>query len=349
MKKAIIATWLFKTDLSNLNAGEGSTNLKEIKTYKNGLPYISGQSVRHALRKAIQRENPDAYKCTVEYPCGDIKDCWLCDVFGYMLPSKGIKRWSPLKVSPALGQIKTSITTDLILRLVNEIECPKCHKNIYPLTKSDKDEEKKEKKYAVGQTMTCPECKEKFNAPYDIRQALAYKQLISNLYRVSISIDVNALGVEEVPETKGEGKESKIVGIKYNKKYDENKEKAERKKRVEAVLNAISNISDFASLSREMTNTNPDVILLSYQNNYNNRLASSLEMDETGNINEERFKAIIEDCLSIEGAKLFAGFIPGTFNNQNEIENILKKNPQITFSQNPREVVQSLIKEIKGE
>ncbi len=60
-EKCVIATWLFKTDLSNMNAGEGSTNLKELKTYNNGLPYISGQSVRHALRKAIQRENPGAF------------------------------------------------------------------------------------------------------------------------------------------------------------------------------------------------------------------------------------------------------------------------------------------------
>ncbi len=354
MKKAIIATWLFKTDLSNLNAGEGSTNLKEIKTYKSGLPYISGQSVRHALRKAIQRENPDVYKCTVEYPCGDIKNCWLCDIFGYMLP-KGSKRWSPVKVSPALGQLKTSITTDLILRLVNDIECPKCHKKINPFSaRAGKDGDtdvKKEKKIDVGKELTCPSCDQKFSAPYDIRQALAYKQLISNLYRVSISIDIKALGVEEVPDTVGDGKSSKIRGIRYNIKYENHndKEESERMKRVKAVLKAISNISDFASISREMTNTNPDVILLSYQDNYNNRLASALEMDEAGNINKERFKAIIEDCLSIKGAKVYAGFIPGTFTNQDDIENILKNIPNIKFSQNPREIINTLTNELLGE
>ena len=38
--KSILVSWLFETDLTNMNAGEGSSNLKEIKTYNNGLPYI---------------------------------------------------------------------------------------------------------------------------------------------------------------------------------------------------------------------------------------------------------------------------------------------------------------------
>ena len=66
-EKCVITTWLFKTDLSNMNAGEGSTNLKELKTYDNGLPYISGQSVRHALRKAIKRENPQALNVLLSF------------------------------------------------------------------------------------------------------------------------------------------------------------------------------------------------------------------------------------------------------------------------------------------
>ena len=191
MKKCIVVTLLFKSDISNLNAGEGGTNLKELKTYNNGLPYASGQSVRHAIRKAIQREHPDGYKCTTEYPCGNIKDCWLCDIFGYLQP-KGTKRWSPLKVSPALGQIRNSITTDLILRLVHDIECPRCSKKINPFSARGKkeDAEEKEKDIKKGATLKCPECKKDFNAPYDIRQPLAYKQLTNNIYRIGLSIDI---------------------------------------------------------------------------------------------------------------------------------------------------------------
>ena len=365
MKKAIIATWLFKTSLSNLNAGEGSTNLKEIKTYGNGLPYISGQSVRHAIRKAIQRENPDVFKCTVEYPCGDITNCWLCDIFGYMQP-KGTKRWSPLKVTPALGQIKHKITTDLILRLVNDIECPYCHKKINPFSarksKNDKSDDTQEtvetirtKEIKVGQKLYCPECKKEFEAPYDIRQALAYKQLIENTYRVSVSIDINALGVEEAPQIKGFGKDSKIVGISYLKKYTNETFDGERKKRVKAIINAIANISDFASISREMTNTTPDVLLISYQDNYNNRLSSALELDEVGKIDKERFKSILEDTLKVKDAKLYVGAIPNTFKNQTEMQSVIDElsnansnKEKIHKANTPREAIQELIKELDG-
>ena len=115
--KSLEISWIFETDLSNMNAGEGSSNLKEIKSYNNGLPYISGQSMRHALRESMKRENKDDFKCTPEYPCGDIKQCWTCDLFGYLLPGEGSKRWSPIKASPALGQIREPITTDLIFRI----------------------------------------------------------------------------------------------------------------------------------------------------------------------------------------------------------------------------------------
>ena len=132
--KSLEISWIFETDLTNMNAGEGSSNLKEIKTYNNGLPYISGQSMRHALREAMKRENKDAFKCTPEYPCGDIKNCWTCDLFGYLLPGDGAKRWSPIKAAPALGQIREPITTDLIFRMVEDIKCPNCGESIYPST-----------------------------------------------------------------------------------------------------------------------------------------------------------------------------------------------------------------------
>ncbi len=321
--KAVVATWLFKTDLSNMNAGEGSTNLKELKTYKNGLPYISGQSVRHALRAAIQRENPNGIKCTTEFPCGNIKDCWLCDMFGYLLPGEGAKRWSPIKASPAMGQIRNSITTDMILRLVNDIECPKCHKKMNPLF----GRETGKKEIEQGKTeLTCPKCGEKFKAPYDIRQAIAYKQLTDNVYRVSVAIDINALGTEETPKIESQGGSTKINGINYKNHYSDNPDESdkERKKRVTAILNAIANMSDFASQSRELTNASPDVILISVQKQYNHRLSSALILDEEGNVNCDAIKAIIKDTLEIPNTKIYAGIIPGIIKNQPKLMEIFQ-------------------------
>jgi len=350
--KCIVATWLFKTDLSNLNAGEGTTNLKEIKTYNNGLPYISGQSVRHALRKAIQREKPDALKCTPEFPCGNIKECWLCDMFGYLLPGEGEKRWSPIKASPAMGQIRKSATTDMILRLVNDIKCPNCKEKINPLwARGDDEGEIKEKTIKEGAKLKCPKCNKEFKAPYNIRQAIAYKQLIDNIYRTSVSLDINALGVHEIPKIDGEGKDANIVGIEYENKYegDENT----RKERILAFLDAISNISDFASQSREMTNATPDVILLSVQSQYNHRLSSALRMDEKGNINPENLKAILKDVLVIPETKVFAGMVTGIVTNESKIKEIFEdkdiKAKGLEFKSTPREAVDAAKNWLNGK
>ena len=348
-EKCVIATWLFKTDLSNMNAGEGSTNLKELKTYNNGLPYISGQSVRHALRKSIQREYPEAFKCTPEFPCGQIDECWLCDMFGYLLPKEGAKRWSPIKASPAMGQIRSTITTDLIFRMVQDIECPKCNEKIYPLAARGKSKEGsvKDKNIKQGGKLTCPKCKEDFEAPYDIRQALAYKQLTDNIYRANISLDIGALGVDEIPKIVGEGIDAKMDGTDYKTSYDDD----ERKKRTISVLNAISNISDFANQSREMTNTSPDVVLISVQNQYNHKLSSALRMDENGNIDKKTFEDVLNDCLTLPDTKIFAGMISGIINNEPDIKGVLEdlKGDNLEISGTPRQAIDAAIKHLNGD
>lgn len=340
--KCVTVSWLFRSDLSNLNAGEGGSNLSEIKTYRNGLPYISGQSVRHALRKAIQREHPRAYRCTVEAPCGNIKDCWLCDIFGYLLPGEGAKRWSPIKVSPALGQIRNSITTDMILRLVQDIECPHCHEKINPYWGRGEGE----KEVKAGTSLQCPKCKGKFEAPYAVRQALAYKQLVENIYRVSIAIDVNALGIEEVPIIKSSGKTYTMDGIKYNDRYGDASSE-ERLERVSSILTGIANLSDFANQSRTLTSASPDVILISLQKQYNQRLSSALRMNEEGIINPEFLDGVIKDCLLVPGTEIYAAFLPGIISNEDDIRGILKKNPaKVHISDSPRAAIQEAIKKL---
>ena len=347
-EKCVITTWLFKTDLSNMNAGEGSTNLKELKTYNNGLPYISGQSVRHALRKSIQRENPQAFRCTPEFPCGKIDECWLCDMFGYLLPKEGAKRWSPIKASPALGQIRSSVTTDLIFRMVQDIECPKCHENIYPLAARGKGEDgsSKDKNIRQDSELTCPKCNEKFKAPYDIRQALAYKQLTDNIYRANISLDIAALGVDEIPKIVGEGANAEMEGMDYKKKYNDE----ERLKRVTSVLNAIANISDFANQSREMTNASPDMVLISIQDQYNHKLSSALRMDEEGNIDKNAFKDILQDCLAVPNTKIFGTARQSCKISEADIRKVLEDLNEngLQICGTPRQAMDTAIKQLNG-
>jgi len=169
--KCVTLTWLSKVDLSNINSGEGGGgNVVELKTYRAGKrPYASGQSVRHALREAIERSNPGCFTSTPEAPSCDIAKDWLCDLFGYLNPRKGEgsdRRWSPIKCTPALGQLDSEIVTDLILRM------------------SDIDKE--------GKTTR--------------DQRLAYVQLTENIFRVGMVLDVQALGRKLVVEgTKEKG------------------------------------------------------------------------------------------------------------------------------------------------
>ena len=305
--KSLEISWIFETDLTNMNAGEGSSNLKEIKSYNNGLPYISGQSMRHALRQAMKREHKDNFKCTPEYPCGDIKNCWTCDLFGYLLPGEGAKRWSPIKASPALGQIRYPITTDLIFRMVEDIKCPNCGERIYPLAAREEGSKEIEK----GTNLKCPKCNEKFEAPYDIRQAIAYKQLIKNIYKSNLSVDLVNIGLEEVPKVEDD-KLNGVEKIKYIKEED-------KLQRISAILDGVYNLSDFANQSREMVNASPDFVVIGLQKQYNHRLASTLKLDEKGNINIEQFKSVINDALSMEGTKIFVGLIKGVIKNEDDL------------------------------
>ena len=183
--KCVTITWLSKVDLSNINSGEGGGgNIVELKTYSHGKrPYASGQSVRHALREAIERGNPGCFKSTPEAPTGSIGDDWLCDLFGYLNPRKGEgadRRWSPIKCTPALGQIDSEIVTDLLLRM-SDLE---------------KDDGKTSKD-----------------------QRLAYVQLTDNIFRTGLVIDVHAVGRTLIVE--GNKEKKQITRREYVSLIDE--------------------------------------------------------------------------------------------------------------------------------
>ncbi|WP_298523157.1 hypothetical protein [uncultured Methanobrevibacter sp.] len=339
--KSIEVSWIFETDLTNMNAGEGSTNLKEIKSYNNGLPYISGQSMRHALRSSIKREYKDEFKCTPEFPCGDIENCWTCDLFGYLLPSSGDKRWSPIKASPALGQIRYPITNDLIFRMVEDIKCPNCNKKFYPL----EGRENKSVKIKKDETdLTCPHCGKKSKAPYDIRQAIAYKQLIKNIYKSNISIDLDNIGLEEVPKISN----GKLAGVENIASIATE----EKIKRIIAILNGIYNLSDFANQSREMVNASPDLVIIGLQKYYNHRLASTLKLDEDGNINTEQFNSVVNDALNLEGTKIYVGYIKGVIKNEKDFIDSLKNlnnHDEFILCEGPRKAFDSAIASLTGD
>lgn len=111
--KGLNVVWLSKTDLTNLNAGEGESNFIDVKKFKKDdveYPYVSGQAMRFYLREAIRRNlSGKEYMCVPDdkgETCGDITKCIMCDLFGFMKTEKGrgaTMRVSPVKVSPAIG------------------------------------------------------------------------------------------------------------------------------------------------------------------------------------------------------------------------------------------------------
>ena len=288
--KGITIVWLSKTDLSNLNAGEGGGgNVTELKTYDNGRkPYASGQSVRHAIRQAVERNNPGVFRCTPESPCGKVEQCWLCDMFGYLNPQPGKgsdRRWSPIKVTPALGQIASEIVTDMLIRMSDK---PKSDKG-----ESDEEEEQKARD-----------------------QRIAYVQIMSNVYRIGLSLDVANLG--KVVKAQFEGKEFKS----WEEVADIGPE--ERRKRSVALLHAIGGISDFAKQARNAASLSPDVFIAGMHSRYSHRALRALGLDDEGNINSEELRVILQD-LQDDGARLFFGFTPQVVTNGDELISTIRE------------------------
>ena len=281
--KGVAIVWLSKTDLSNLNAGEGGGgNVTELKTYDNGRkPYASGQSVRHALREAIHRNNPGAFLCVPETPCTDVAECWLCDLFGFLNPKSGEgfdRRWSPIKVTPALGQIASDVVTDLLIRM------------------SDKEKEG---------TQTSD-------------QRIAYVQIMANVYRIGLSLDVANIGKVITPQYEGKGKNAEFKGWETTVEIDQEK----KIERTLAVLEAIGGIADFAKQARNAASLAPDVFIASTHSRYSHRTLRALELDDDGNVNVDALKVVFQD-LRDDGAELFCGFTPGVVENDEALTQLL--------------------------
>ena len=265
--KALTLIWLTRADLSNLNSGQGSGNLTELKTYANGTkPYVSGQATRTALFDTIARSHDDKFKCTSERPCTDVENCWSCDLRGFLATKEGEggeRRWSPLKVTPGLGQIPGEIVTDLLTRT----------------SVIAKDE----------------------RASKDLR--LANVQMTDNLYRFAMVIDVENIGLVKEPVLEGSGKDQRVAGWKVVIDVGEQ----ERKIRVAALLDGVFNLSGFAKQARAAASLAPELLLAIAQNTYNQRGLKALEVDDRGSVKTEMFAHALKENTDLGNTILFGG------------------------------------------
>jgi len=324
--KAISMVWLSKTNLTNLNSGEGGSNLVDIKKYRwkgRDYPYVSGQAMRFYLKEAIRREVNPEEACIADErgeTCGQIEKCVLCDLFGFMttLPDKGaLVRLSPVKMSPAIGLIPLDETmvTDFLTR--------------------------RHRGAAQAQAG-------------ELRGDIVNVELAINIYKAGLCLDLLRVGSDERPKEIGriegarkkrrgsEEVEAKILqSVELVRLVDE----SERARRVKLLLDAVKDFSDYSKQARLLTDFTPDFILIALQRNYSHRLQKAIELRDDGSItlHTERLDQILREvegeCVRVDGkAAVYAGMIRGLLENEDEVEEILKSRGIEIVS--PREAIE---------
>ena len=317
--KAIQMVWLSRTGLTNLNSGEGGSNLVDIKKYRhNGreYPYVSGQAMRFYLKEAIRRHLSPNEACVADdqgETCGRIAECVLCDLFGFMttLPDVGaLTRVSPVKVSPAMGQIALhdSLVSDFLTRR---------HRGT-------------------------PEVGEG-----ELRGDIVNVELSTNIYKAGLCVDVQRVGFEEerVQIAERAGKKPKPI---FSVELKEHAPSDERARRIKLLLDAVKDFSDYSKQARLLTDFTPDLILIALQGNYSHRLQKALEVELTDggvHLNTGCLKQVLQEVweeLAEDGGRpaIWAGILDGVVANIDEIRRILEEArvPILT----PREAINTL-------
>jgi CRISPR-associated protein Cst2 len=277
---SLAAATLTHVDLGNHNAGEGGSQLSNLKRVGNR-PYISGQAFRHAVKDALQAETSEGVDCTPQYACGDISTCKLCDLFGYMntdlQPDEGDplpKRTSPLRVTPLVGQYDTSTTTDMILQ------------------------------YAVGGDVKKGDDEEDDE---QLENRIGYREMTENVFKGGWAIDVAAVGrreTEDIDRSQGHGH-------RYSRELIDEIDAEEREKRVNELLNALLNTTQLAGQARHMADFMPDFVVGAALPVYNQRILNAIHVDsETRKVDVDALESVLTD-LDNQGASVW---MAGTHN-----------------------------------
>lgn len=283
--KAISAATLTHVDLGNHNAGEGGSQLSDLKRIGNR-PYISGQAYRHAIKDALSAETSEGVDCTPQYACGEISSCKLCDLFGYMntdlQPDDGDplpKRTSPLRVTPLVGQYDASTTTDMILQ------------------------------YAVGGDIKKADDEDEGEEADDeqVENRIGYREMTENVFKGAWAIDVAAVGQREVEEIDTD----RDHGHRYSRDLEDEVPEEQRIARVQELLTALLNTSQLAGQARHMADFMPDLVVSAALPVYNQRVLNALHVNpETRELNVAAFESVLAD-LENQGATVW---MAGTHN-----------------------------------
>lgn len=266
---ALGMAYLTHAQLGNHNAGEGSKQLSDLKMYGNR-PYISGQAYRHAIRERVQDLADDGVECTPQDACGDLENCVLCDIFGYMNTDleepTPEKRVSPLRVTPLVGQYDAEVTTDMILQYA-------------PGGSRKKDDDANE------------------NAE---ENKIGYRELTDNVYKGAWMLDRDSVGQRE-----REGfNDDEAAGHRYERDLETVVE--DRTERVRTLLGAIRTASGLAGQARHMADFMPDVVVATASDTYSQRVTNALHLED-GELNISAFESVLTDLTHDGGQVWVAG------------------------------------------
>lgn len=291
--KALSAVTLTHVDLGNHNAGEGGSQLSDLKRIGNR-PYISGQAYRHAIKDSLRAETSEGVDCTPQYACGDIRTCKMCDLFGYMntnlQPDDGDplpKRISPLRVTPLVGQYDTSTTTDMILQ------------------------------YAVGGDVKKADDADGDADDEQLENRIGYREMTENVFKGGWAIDIEAVGRREVEEIDTDREH----GHRYSRELEDEIPEEEHVARVQELLAALLNTSHLAGQARHMADFMPDLVLSAALPVYNQRVLNALHVDpKTRELNIEALESVLAD-LENQGATVWMAGThnPNVLNNWDEV------------------------------
>lgn len=325
--------WLSLTELTNLNSGEGGSNLVDVKKFKfmgQDYPYVSGQAMRAYLKEAIRRNlAPDEFMCLPDAKgetCGDIGKCVQCDLFGFMIPKKktlrkkrgenspeeqadservaeevgetaggALTRISPVKVSPAIGQFPffENSTLDFLTRR--------------------KPQEKAEER----------------------KGDIVNVELGKNLYKCGVDVDVHRVGTEEEFDTKNRSLILKSV-VPEGESFT----------RIRKVLEAIKFISDYSKQARLLTDFTPDIICIAFQQKYSHRLQKMFDVQGYKGVNVHRVHEILSDVKAYSKSIHF-GIMSDVVPQENEQDLIATVSKLGISIQRPDQAIQSSLELVK--
>lgn len=284
----------------NAQGGEGNhTDIKEL----DGRPYLSGQTIRQAIRDALHdSDRSEEMNCTPSRPCGQIDQCMLCDLFGYFAEGNDdfpddtpTARRGPLSVPFAIAETATEIVPDQLAQF-DEISGEKDHN-------------------------------------------LATRDVAAAVYRGGWSLNADRVGHRRTEEIDEDASYSES----YSRKDEQAVKPEVQAGRVRALVNATTRLTSFAGQARHAADWMPDLVVMGVQETGRNRLMSALKTRQNGNPAElatRHLEAILSD---VSGQLVAAGnYDPDVISNWDATMDVLEQHDSVTVADSPTDVYERI-------